>query len=227
MKLRALLIGIIMGSCFCWASNLSISADSLFAVVTHKAGLLSSLGHDHFIHAGVIDASATMNDQDLSSFRFEMSLKVKDLVADDPQMKETWLPSLKQAAVLEEDFEKLEAKQRKTITKRMLGKKQLNADAFPLIKAWVEGVKEKQTKIGDWEATHELRLKMEIHGVQQTFDVPAAIAMDQQTLSIRAIAPMKFTDFDIKPFSAMLGSLANENRFHIFVDFKATVPSSP
>lgn len=204
-----------------FAQEKAIQPESIFAIVTHKAGMLSGLGHDHFIHAGNYQAKAMLDESDLSSFRFEMSFSVEDLVVDDASQKQKWFPQIKSAAVLDEEFSEVSDKNRRKITKSMLGKKQLNAKKFPQIKAWVEGVKEKKGQVGEIETNVEITLKMEIKQQQKTYTMPAKLSFESGTLQILAIGPMKFTDFGIEPFSAMLGSVANDNRFHIFVNLVA------
>jgi len=217
--------------CLCllmWASSwhalsgeLSVQPESIFAIVTHKAGLLSSLGHNHLVFAGQYEANLTMEDNDPTSIKLKFSTPVAELKIDDPKANETWYPHLEAAGILDEAFSDVSEKNRKKMTKSMLSKKQLNVNKFPKIEASIDAVREKSDTVGKLETTHVLTLKLVIRDVSRTISVPAAITIDNGTLSIRAVAEMKFTDFGIEPYSAMLGSVANDDQIHIFVDLVA------
>lgn len=204
-----------------FSGELQIQPESTFAVITHKAGLLSSLGHNHFIYAGDYDGSLMIEGEDPQSLKFQFSVPVAALMVDDPAAAKKWYPELEKAAVVDEAFSEVSEKDRGKITKSMLSKKQLHGDKFPTIEASIDAVKEKSGKVGDLETTHVLTLKLKIRDASQTIPVPAAVKIEDGTWHIRAVAAMKFSDFNIKPFSAMLGSVANDDQFHLFVDMIA------
>ena len=209
------------GSMQAFPGELSVQPESVFAVVTHKSGMLSSLGHNHFIYAGAYEASLTMTEADITSLKFQFTTPVDMLKVDDPAVAKKWYPTLENAAVLDEAFSVVSEKDRGKITKSMLSKKQLHGEKFPVIKASIDSVHEKSNTVGQLETTHILNLKLDIRDASQTISVPAAVTVENGTLHIRAVAALKFSDFGIKPFSAMLGSVANDNQFHLFVDLVA------
>jgi hypothetical protein len=205
----------------CFAGDLEILPESFFSVVTHKAGLLSGLGHNHLVFAKSYTAKASLEENNLASFRLEMTVPVANLVVDDPSTNTAWFPQLQKAQILEDAFSEVSEKNRKKIHESMVGNKQLQEKKFPEIRAWVESLNPKMGTIGDIETNQELTFKFEIRGVQRSYQVPAAVSFENGQLKILAIAPLKFSDFGMEPYSAMLGSVANDDRFHIFVSLIA------
>ncbi len=57
--------------------------------------------------------------------------------------------------------------------------------------------------------------------------VPARYELADGILTIEAIGAFNFTDFGIKPYSAFLGAVKNEDEFHVYVNLSARSTRKP
>jgi polyisoprenoid-binding protein YceI len=62
--------------------------ESVFAVITHKAGFASRFAHNHFIAAGRFEARLEFTPEALEDTTFELEVNATDLVVDDPELRE-------------------------------------------------------------------------------------------------------------------------------------------
>lgn len=197
-------------------------APSLFAVVTQKAGFAAGLAHNHFIAADPVTLTLSCGANPLDSLKLEFSTKVDDLKVDDATRTQTWTPRVQALAFLEGAFGEVPEKDRTKIRKSMLGKKQLNSDQYPEITANLVGVKEKAATHGSITFSHELDMEITITGKTQRKAVAANIALDGDRLKIEAFGALTFSEFDIKPYSAAFGAVANADTFYLLVHLEAT-----
>ena len=153
--------------------------------------------------------------------RFSLAVEVDDLVADDPELQSAWNARILELGILGGPMEELSEKNRRKVGDAMRGKKQLDAARYPRLTAELGGLIEAPTRHGDTEFPLRADLKVEIHG--ETRIVPAAVAYewDGDCLTVEAVATAKFSDFGIRPYSAMLGAVKNLDEFHFLVVFAA------
>ncbi|QTD51999.1 YceI family protein [Sulfidibacter corallicola] len=198
-----------------------VTADSVLSIVTHKAGLIESLGHNHFVHATDYQAEIQCQPDDLLQTRIAFTIDVQKLQADESAEAKRWTPILKDLAFAEEDFSEQSESNRKKIRKSMLGKKQLQADKYPSIKAEIIGIEEREKTVGTQTFTHSVEIAITIKDQTVKKPFPATLTIEEGKLIVRIVGEMKFTDFGIKPYSAAFGAVANQDQIHLFVHLVA------
>lgn len=191
--------------------------DSVFAIVTHKAGFASGRAHDHFIAARGYTARIEGEAGSIEGAAFEIELAAEELVVDSPELEKAFYPRLEALGILAEPFGELTDKNRAKIRESMLGEKQLDAAQFPKIKARLVGIEEKLSTLGSEELAYEVTLSFEVHGREATGPLAANVDWDEGTLRVEAAGVFRFTDFGIEPFSAFLGAVKNTDEFHVYV----------
>lgn len=192
-------------------------AESVFAVVVHKAGMAARFAHNHLVYPGEFTASLSIEGTDLSTAKFDLKFPVAKLVVDAPEGHERWYPRIEKAGILDKPFSRLDAGDRKTIADHMLAKDQLDAEQFPDVSAKVAAVRAAPTTQGRQNYTHLASVEFTVHGKTVKRDCPVSIAMSGGNVTIDAIGLFKFSEFGIKPYSAMLGAVRNSDEFHVFV----------
>jgi YceI-like domain len=218
-----------------WAQGAALGAyqiknsDSLFAIVTQKEGVASGLAHDHLIVASQYDANLNLEGENIASGTFEIKIPVSGLVVDAPEMQQKWTPKIQELSVHKENFAALSESDRKKITDNMLDKSQLNAQQFPSIQAKIVSLKKAEGELvtahkGGSKATsanYSAEVSFEIKGKTVVKTVPAKVQLTGSELKVTTVVPLSFTEFGIKPYSALLGAIRNGNNFHLVVDFVA------
>lgn len=199
-----------------------LPTNSTFAVITHKAGIAKGLAHNHFVTASSWQGSWEDPNAAPEAIRLSLTFPVKDLVVDDFQQASQWFPKIKELGILAEPYEELKDKDRKKIRKSMLGKSQLHAASFPDIKAAITAVTPKAQQMGTVSFSHELTVAITIKGKKVDASIPARIERTEQGLKLFAVCELQFTQFGIKPYSAMFGAVANQDRFHLLVSIGET-----
>ena len=83
------------------AAELQIRKDvSVFAIVTHKAGLAKGKAHNHFVTAGDYTVRVQAEAGRMDTAVFEIELATEDLVIDDPDLQTKWYPRLAALGIL-------------------------------------------------------------------------------------------------------------------------------
>ena len=212
-----------------WAGEYElVPGQTIFAVVTHKGGLLKGLAHDHFVFASAYESRLQLDPQNTEDWTIELDFPVARLVIDDPLAAQVWFGKLKDLDIQQEPFTKQEPDQRKKISKAMLSKKQLNGDEHPHIRAKLAGVAPKQQRIGTKDFSHELSMEITIRDktVKKAFAAEFTF-LEDGSLTLEAVATCRFTEFGIEPFSAAFGSIANKDEFNIYVALGALAKQEP
>jgi hypothetical protein len=184
-------------------------AQSIFAVVTHKAGLASALAHNHLVYPSSYQIALEADD---FPTKISLEFQTANLVIDDVEMQQRFYPALKDAKILAEPFSEAQAKDREEMRKAMLAGDQLAAGQFPTIKA-------ETIKIGQ-DPTDKARLllttALTIRGKTVKRDLVGRLSSANNQLAIEIAGSYKFTDFGIEPFSAFMGAVRNQDTFHVF-----------
>ena len=115
---------------------------SVFAVITHKAGLAAKLAHNHLVVAQGYDAALSLDPQNPAATSFRLDAPAAELVVDDSATQKAWYPRLAELGILDEPFKDIDDGDRGKIHKSMVGKKQLAVDKHPRILAQVLSVSE-------------------------------------------------------------------------------------
>lgn len=190
---------------------------SLVAVVTHKEGLASGLAHEHLIVAPIEAIDLRFDPSEPETAAVGMDFEVMDLEVDDPERQQLWQQVLIETGVLAEPFADLSPKDRRKIRQSMLGPKQLDAEAHPTIRADVDRVRS-----DGGEASARLVFEVRGQSVERvvSFDAPL---VDEGTLRITLTERFRFSDFGIRPYSALLGAIRVADEFDVVVRVVATV----
>ena len=207
------------------ASLRIVEEGSVFAVVTHRGGLGAALAHNHFVTADLAGAALEFDAENLLGTRFRLDAKVEELIVDGPGQHERWSSRLLELDILDDAPADISDGDRDKIRASMLDKKQLDSRSFPDLRVELESLSRRSSQVGDTRFPFEALLLVKIHG--QTRRVEAAVRhrVDGDTLHLEGVATAKFSDFGIKPFSAMLGALKNLDEFHFFLSLQAVASS--
>ena len=175
-------------------------------LLVYKAGALAALGHNHVISApkttGVI-----YRHPDLQQSAFELSLRVSDLVIDDPELR----------AEEGEDFASRPTDSDIEGTRRnMLGERLLDGDNFPTISVVGTGLVEGRD---DYRAT----LWFTIKGRPYSKEVPLTITLGQNEIVVAGEFELTHQELGLTPFSVMLGALQVADTMGVRVNLKANV----
>ena len=98
-----------------------VEAESIFAVVTHKAGFASGRAHNHFITAGTYKARLEGIENSADGASFEIEVDAEHLRVDVEQESSRWYPRLEALGILAEPFGPLDDADRTKIWRSMLG----------------------------------------------------------------------------------------------------------
>lgn len=190
---------------------------SVFAVVTHKAGLVSAFAHNHLVTASNYDARIDFDRSAPLATSFDIQFAVDDLVIDGDDMRQRWYPRLEALGVLDDPFHDVSDDDRESIRQSALDQKQLDARRFPMISARITSITIDPANVEERELPYEVNVALEAHG--RTVEKPlwARFELTAELLRIEAVGTFRFTDFGIKPYSALLGTVKNKDEFHVYV----------
>jgi hypothetical protein len=190
---------------------------SLLAVVTHKTGFAAGLAHDHLVAATRYVAHLELDPGAPVDAQFELHAEADALVPDLPELQRRWYPRLAELGILTEPFSEVSDKDRRRIRAAMLGSKQLDVARFPSISAQLVRVREEASASGEVPLTHQVTLELRIRGKTVERPVAARYSLDEGILTVEALGHFSFTEFGIKPYSAALGAVKNQDRFQVYV----------
>ncbi len=201
-----------------------VPEESILSIVTHKAGVAAGLAHNHLVAASDYEAELTFDPASPAATRLEFRARASDLVIDSPELNQAWYPRLESLGVLPEPFEKMTDKDRKKVRETMLGRKQLDAENFPEIAGSILSVEASAEDDADFP--YRVNISFEAHGRRVEREIRGRVdeTAGGDAVVLEAIGDFRFTDFDIKPYSAFLGTVRNRDGLTLYVRLKA-VPS--
>lgn len=203
-----------------WEFNLKPD-DSVFAIVTQKAGIAAKIAHNHFIAARQINAVISADPKNLNAGKFSLKGKVSELEFDRKDLARRWYPTIKELGWLDEPFSELKDSDRETIREHALADDQLDAEKFSDFSAQLESVSDAESQTGGKKFLKKAKVAVTIHGKTVSREFPANITLKDQELTVEAATDFRFTDFGIKPYRALMGALGNDDRFNMLVSFRA------
>jgi len=197
---------------------------STFAVLTHRAGLASRLAHDHLIVARGAQCELTLDPAAPGDARLACRQAVLALDADPTAERARLAPRLELLGARSGPLPAVDAGDRAKIRAEMLAPVQLFAERFPEIRAELlalaprggGGAESARVALG-WNA--RLRLTLRGQTVETTAPVRFEIADDRVTAEL--LAELRFTEFGIEPYSGALGTVRNDDLFHLYVELVA------
>jgi hypothetical protein len=203
---------------------------SVLAVVTHKGGFASGLGHDHLIAAGSYSAELQLDPEDpldLTAARFTLEAPVAGLRVDEDPLRERTFPRLKALGILEEPFESLSDKDRRKIGDSMRGKSQLDGKGHPAIALRVLSVEREAIEIEGESFPWSAQVAFTVRGKTVEKGVALRVERVAERIHLEAVGEFLFTEFGIEPYSAALGAVKNQDRFHLYARIVARPADVP
>lgn len=197
------------------------ASEAAFLVVTKKEGVASGFAHDHLIAAQNFQVSLQAPEGELEKGSFQFVVKATSLSFDDPALQAKHFEALKAIGVQTEPFSSLSESDRAKVKENAFDESQLDAKKFPEIRAEVSGLKKQPTSFKGKTFSHSAMVKITIKGKTIEKQVPANVSLNEKELTVESVGPFLFSEFGIKPYSAMLGAVRNADAFHFYVSFKA------
>lgn len=193
-------------------------AESTLAVVTFRGGVAGRLAHDHLIHAGDFSASLSLDPDEPEEASFSGSVQVQDLVVDDPERMERVQPLIHSLDLMEREFGEIDADERAEVRQEMLSPGQLDARAHPEIHFEALDVwRDEEAEYFPWRA----RVALTVRGETQETELRGRWLEENGTVRVLLGGHLRFTDFGIEPFRAVLGTVRNQDTFALFLDLVA------
>ena len=189
---------------------------SVLAVITHKDGVAARLAHNHIVTAQDVDATLVFDPADPMSIEFHFTAPTMKLRIDDPADQQRWYPAIEKLGILDEAFSEVDADDRADIHETMTSRKQLDAGKHATL-----GARLASKPAIDGE-NFSVQLELEVKGQKVSRGVKGSFQLDGSKLIVEAAGEFNFTEFGIKPYSAMLGAVKNSDRFHVFLHLEAS-----
>ncbi len=196
---------------------------SSFAVLTHSAGVGARLGHDHLIVARGATTELDFDPADPTATRFVFSIPVLALEIDASAARQRYQPRLQLLGALTGELKPIADDDRAKIRASMLSAKQLFAERFPTLRVELlafepRGAGDESRVALGWNA----RVRVEIRGERVECTFAARWERIGDELRAEVLGELRFTDFGIQPYSALLGAIRNDDLFHLWVELVAT-----
>jgi polyisoprenoid-binding protein YceI len=196
-------------------------AEAEFVVVTQKEGIASTLAHDHLVRAQEVNVTLNVPENNISKGSFRVSIPTKSLEIDNPEKQKSLFPTLKNLDIQKKEFTALGEKDRAKIKANMDDAGQMDVAKFPTLTAEVSEISESDSQVGSEKFTHQAKVKVTIKGKTVERPLPARITLEGGKLRVLSTGGFKFSEFGIKPYSALFGAIRNADPFTIFVSFEA------
>ena len=197
--------------------------ESVFAVVTEKAGFAARLAHNHLIVASDYNVALDFDPDRPSATAFEFEARVAGLLVDSDEERIEWESAIRALDLVSELGTPGEDDRRK-IREEMLADGQLDAEEHPTLSARLVAVREEISAFGSVEFSHVAEVEVQIRGQSVVKDVSARFQIDEadeNRVNIEVVGQFMFEEFGIEPYSAFMGSVKNKNEFDIYLSVKA------
>lgn len=191
---------------------------SLFAVLTHKAGIGSRLAHDHLVVAPrpAVELLFDPERPEATSLRFTVAAEALEI--DAPGTRAAWMGRFRELGIHSGELPPVSDSDRRKVRTAMLGASQLDGVKFPEIRAEVVGL---VRRAADPAAGWNVRLRLTIRGRTVERQLPATWSASGGDLTAEVVGEFLWREFGIEPYSTMFGAIRNDDRFHLFVSVVA------
>lgn len=193
------------------------AARSVFAVLTHKAGIAAGLAHDHLIVAAAPTVALEFDRERPEATKFTFVVAVETLDVDAPAARAAWKGRLHEIGIHSGELPPVPDSDRRKVRAAMLGESQLDAAKFPEIRAEVLALERGSSGAAGGGSGGYLTLRLTIRGRTLERRVQATWAEKDGILEAETAAELHFRDFGIEPYSTMLGAIRNDDLLHLFV----------
>ena len=202
------------------------TARSVFAVLTHKAGIAAGLAHDHLIVAAAPTVALEFDRERPETTRFTFVVGVEALEVDAPAARAAWKGRLHELGIHSGELPPVPDSDRLKVRAAMLGASQLDAAQFPEIRAEVLGFESAAVKGTGGGPGGTLTLRLTIRGRTLERRMQATWSEQAGILEAEAFTELRGRDFGIQPYSTMLGAIRNDDLLHLFVHIVARAPAT-
>lgn len=196
------------------------SQRSVFAVLTHRAGLAARLAHDHLVVAVGATAALDFDPERPEAARFAARANVLALEIDAPAARAELGPRLVELGALAAPLPPVAPDDRVKVRTAMLARDQLDAGDYPEIAGELVGLAPRAgggnsgpLAALDWDA----RVRLTVRGRTVERTVPARWRVADGELTAEVVGDFRFSEFGITPYSRFLGAVANEDLFQLYV----------
>ncbi len=196
-------------------------SDSLFAVITNKAGIAAKLAHNHLITAQNYTSQIEFDEALLAKSKFIFTAPSALLEVDNKNAQQKWEETITSLECLPSPFSDVSDSHRKEITENMLDANQLDSKNYPEIKAEVTQVLKENMTFGKKTYPMSAQLTLTIRGKKIVRKIAAAVKQEAGVLFFEGVGRFTYEEFGFSPFSAMLGAVKNGPQFCIYVNAKA------
>lgn len=194
------------------------SDDSVFAIITQKAGLASGFAHNHLVVAPDPQLKLTLDPENLETLQFEFECESRKLEVDRAEDHSKWYDRIRQLDFFQEKFSFVDESDRAKIKKAMIGKDQLNVTVHPLIQAKVLSFHNQPLTGAPADFTASIELEFRVTGKRINRTLPCRGVEAEGQLQFEVFGSYRFSEFGIKPYSAMLGAVRNQDEFFLYVN---------
>jgi len=178
---------------------------SELAVQLYKAGFASAFAHDHVVTATRFSGEVVYDPDDLGSASVSLEAEAAGLVVDEPEARSRY--------GIEGD---LSDEDRAKIQSTMEGADQLAVEKYPTVS--LESTSVEPGENGQLQVTARFTL----HGETRSVTFPAQVEVEDGGLHATGEFRFKQSDYGIKPFSAKLGAVRNQDEILLHFDVRAT-----
>lgn len=204
-----------------YADQYTPTPDCVFAVITQKKGLASGLAHNHFISHKFDGLTIEVDPSRPLSTKFVYDFDVRSLTFDDFAQAEKWLLGISGIEGLSAIFSKISQDDRDEIKKHAFAADQLNVDKYPTGRIELKSLSE--TSQNGFERFKNTAIaELTIGGKTSPIQMALNFSLDGSNLNFEGISKTSFSSFGIKPYSAFLGAVGNQDQFFIYTNCKST-----
>ncbi|MFT3835819.1 MAG: YceI family protein [Myxococcaceae bacterium] len=179
-------------------------------VKTFKEGVAAAFAHNHVVVATSFSGTLMWDPVRLERCKLKVVVSVNDLLVDDPAYRKKvggdWASEVSDG-------------DRKTVRANMLGDVQLDAKKYPEITLEADTFKCRGT------GQCELDGKLTLHGVTKPIHFTAKIKGDEKAPTGEGSFKLKTSDYGIKPYSAGLGTIKNQDEVELV--FRLSASAAP
>ena len=159
-------------------------AESLIVIEVRRGGSLARLGHDHVVAGHEVTGYVEPGEG-----RADLYLALARLVVDEPELRK------------EAGFDTQPSESDIEGTRSNMLNHVLEAEKFPFA---VIGVKDADTK----QKKATLAVAITLHGQTRTFEMPAEVEADAESISVSGRLAFNQSDFGITPYALLGGAIA-------------------
>lgn len=177
---------------------------SELVVRTFKAGVAKGLAHDHLVVARDVEGELSWDPKAPEATKVSVTVKVASLLADDPAMRRRFRVE-----------GELSEKDRQKVTASMLDEGQLDAARFPTIAFESTGAEQRAEGL-------VVSGRFTMHGVTKPLSLPVKISSRDGAVVGVTSFKLLTSDYGIKPYSAALGTVKNQDQVELVIRLVAT-----